>query len=38
MNPTTDHFSVPDRSIARSNTKKIQESNQENIGVTDIGK
>ena len=38
MNPTTYHFRVPERAIARSNTKKIQESNEENIGVTDIGK
>ena len=35
MNPTTDHFHVP---ITRSNTKKIQVSNQENNGVADIGK
>ena len=38
MNPTTDHFHVPERAITRSNTKKIQESNQENNGVADIGK
>ena len=38
MNPTTDHFHVPERAITRSNTKKIQVSNQENNGVTDIGK
>jgi len=38
MNPTTDHFHVPEQAITRSNTKKIQESNQENNGVTDIGK
>ena len=38
MNPTTDHFHVPERAITRSNTKKIQESNQGNNGVTDIGK
>ena len=38
MNPTTDHFHVPKRAIIRSNTKKIQVSNQENNGVTDIGK
>ena len=38
MNPTTDHFHVPKRAITRSNTKKIQESNQENNGVADIGK
>ena len=25
MNPTTDHFHVPERAITRSNTKKIQE-------------
>ena len=33
MNPTTDHFHVPERTITRSNTKKIQESNQEDNGV-----
>ena len=38
MNPTTDHFHVPERAITRSNTKKIQESNQEDKRVTDIGK
>ena len=38
MNPTTDHFHVPERAITRSNTKKIQEPNQENNGVADIGK
>ena len=38
MNPTTDHFHVPERAIIRSNTKKIQESNKENNGVVDIGK
>ena len=38
MNPTTDHFHVPERAITRSNTKKIQVSNQENNGVTDIRK
>ena len=38
MNPTTDHFHVPERAIIRSNTKKIQVSNQENNGVADIGK
>ena len=37
MNPTTDYFHVPERVITRSNTKKIQESNQENNGVADIG-
>ena len=37
MNPTTDHFHVPERAITRSNTKKIQESNQEN-NVADIEK
>ena len=38
MNPTTDHFHVPERAITRSNTKNIQISNQENNGVADIGK
>ena len=38
MNPTTDHFHVPELAITRSNTKKIQESNQENNRVADIGK
>ena len=38
MNPTTDHFHVPERAITRSNTKKIQESNQENNGMADIWK
>ena len=38
MNPTTDHFHVPERAITRSNTKKIQVSNQENNVVADIGK
>ena len=38
MNPTTDHFHVPEQAITRSNTKKIQVSNQENNGVADIGK
>ena len=38
MNPTTYHFHVPERAITRSNTKKIQVSNQENNGVADIGK
>ena len=38
MNPTTDHFHVPERAITRSNTKMIQVSNQENNGVADIGK
>ena len=38
MNPTTDHFHVPERPIIRSNTKKIQVSNQENNGVADIEK
>ena len=38
MNPTTDHFYVPERAITSSNTKKIQVSNQENNGVADIGK
>ena len=38
MNPTTNHFHVPERAITRSNTKNIQVSNQENNGVTDIGK
>ena len=38
MNPTTDHFHVLGRAITRSNTKKIQVSNQENNGVADIGK
>ena len=38
MNPTTDHFHVPERAITRSNTKKIQVSNQENNGVADIEK
>ena len=38
MNPTTDHFRVPELAITRSNTKKIQESNQENNRGTDIGK
>ena len=38
MNPTIDHFHVTERAITRSNTKKIQELNQENNGVTDIGK
>ena len=37
MNPTTNHFHVPERAITRSNTKKIQVSNQENNGVADIG-
>ena len=36
MNPTIDHFHV--RAITRSNTKKIQESNQENNVVAEIGK
>ena len=36
MNPTIDHFHV--RAITRSNTKKIQVSNQENNGVADIEK
>ena len=35
MNPTTDNFHVPERAITRSNTKKIQVSNQENNGVAD---
>ena len=38
MNPTTDHFHVPERAITRSNTKKIQVSNQENNGIANIGK
>ena len=38
MNPTTDYYQVPERAITRSNTKKIQVSNQENNGVADIGK
>ena len=38
MNSTTDHFHVPERAIIRSNTMKIQVSNQENNGVADIGK
>ena len=38
MNQTTDHLHVPKRVITRSNTKKIQVSNQENNGVADIGK
>ena len=38
MNPTTYHFPVHERAITRSNTKKIQVSNQENNGVADIGK
>ena len=38
MNPTTDHFHVPERAITRSNTKNIKVSNQENNGVSDIGK
>ena len=38
MNPKTDHFHVPERAITRSNTKKIQVSNQENNGATDIRK
>ena len=38
MNPTTDHFHVPERAIIRSNTKKIQVSNQKNNGVANIGK
>ena len=37
MNPTTNHLHVPERAITRSNTKKIQVSNQENNGVADIG-
>ena len=37
MNPTTNHFHVPERAITRSNTKKIQVSNQENKVVADIG-
>ena len=38
MNPTTDHVHVPERASIRSNTRKIQVSNQENNGVADIGK
>ena len=38
MNPTTDHLNVPKQAITKYNTKKIQVSNQENNGVTDIGK
>ena len=38
MNPTTDHFHVPERAFTRNNTKKIQVSNQEKNGVTDIEK
>ena len=38
MNPTTDHFHVPERANTRSNTRKIQVSNQENNGVVDIRK
>ena len=38
MNPTTDHVHVSEGPITRSNTKKIQVSNQENNGVSDIGK
>ena len=38
MNRTTDHVHLPERAIIRSNTKKIQVSNQENNGVADIGK
>ena len=38
MNRTTDHVHVPEWAITRSNTKKIQVSNQENNGVSDIGK
>ena len=38
MNPTTDHLHVLERAITRSNTKKIQVSNQENNWVADIGK
>ena len=38
MNPTTDHFHVLERAITKSNTKKIQVSNQENSRVADIGK
>ena len=38
MNPTTDHFHVPERAITKRNTKKIKESNQGNNGVADIGK
>ena len=38
MNPTTNHFHVPERAITRTNTKKIQVSNQENNGVADIEK
>ena len=37
MNPTTDHFHVPNEQLQEA-TKKIQESNQENNGVADIGK
>ena len=36
MNPTADHFHVLERAITRSNTEKIQVSNQENNGVADI--
>ena len=36
MNPTTDHLHVLERAITKNNTKKIQVSNQENNGVTDI--
>ena len=38
MNSTTDHLHVPERAITKSNTKKIQISNQKNNGVADIGK